>query len=443
MHANYIYAFKFSHLSWAYMKRASQKRTFKLTPYPEALKKLLETFQKRPLDYETVPVEEAMDWVLAEDIVADVDVPQTDVAMVDGYAVKSKDVAEASVANPILLKVVGKLYPWSKPSDAKIEDGQAVYVTCGAPIPEGADAVIMVENTILHGEKIEIRMPVRKGENIAYSGEDVKRGTLILKKGSILRPQDIGVLAGLGIKKVKVFRKPKVAVIATGNELIELSRKDPTRIVDNYALIVSGLISKMGANPVRLGIAPDDLEETKKKIEEALQKADIVVTIGGCSMGEKDFVPEAVNALGEPGIIVHGIKVKPGKVTGFGMVKGKPVVMLPGLFASTMAGLYLILAPLIGLYTGLRMENLLPTVKSKISHDIDPENKLRYRFLPVRVKNVEGEFYAEIVSGGPNSLSRFLNSNGFILVPPKESLKKGDEVNVTLFSEEEFSRFHD
>jgi len=234
-----------------------------------------------------------------------------------------------------------------------------------------------------------------------------------------------------------------VAVIATGNELIELSRKDPTRIVDNYALIVSGLISKMGANPVRLGIAPDDLEETKKKIEEALQKADIVVTIGGCSMGEKDFVPDAVNALGEPGIIVHGIKVKPGKVTGFGMVKGKPVVMLPGLFASTMAGFYLILAPLIGLYTGLRMENLLPTVKAKISHDIDSENKLRYRFLPVRVKNVEGEFYAEIVSGGPNSLSRFLNSNGFILVPPKESLKKGDEVNVTLFSKEEFSRLHD
>lgn len=424
------------------MKRTAQKRTFKLTPYPEALKKLFETFQKKPLDYETVPVEDALDRVLAEDIAADVDIPKTDIAMVDGYAVKSKDVAKASVTHPILLKVTGELYPWSKPSDAKMEDGQTVYVTCGAPIPDEADAVIMVENTILHSGKIEVRRTTKKGENIARSGEDIKRGTPILKKGSILRPQDIGILAGLKIRKVKVFKKPKVAIIATGNELIELSREDPKRIVDNYALIISGLISKMGGAPIRLGIAPDDLEETKKRIGEALQNADIVVTIGGCSMGEKDFVPDAVNAIGNPGVLIHGVKVKPGKVTGFGMVKGKPVVMLPGLFASTMAGFYLILAPLIGLYMELRMEQLLPTVTAKMSHSLDSDERPRYRFLPVRVKRLEGKFYAEIVSGGPNSLSRFLNSNGFILVPPKMGLKKNEEVNVTLFSKEEFSRLY-
>ncbi|MEM2440717.1 MAG: molybdopterin molybdotransferase MoeA [Candidatus Bathyarchaeia archaeon] len=425
------------------MKRTAQKRTFKLTSYPEALRSLLETFKKRPSDYETVPVGEALDRVLAEDIVADVDIPKTDVAMVDGYAVKSKDVAEASVTHPVMLNVVGKLYPWNKPSDAKMGDGQAVYVTCGAPIPNEADAVIMVENTILYGDKIEIRRPIRKGENIAHSGEDIKKGALILKKGAILRPQDIGILAGLGIRNVKVFRKPKVAIIATGNELIELSREDPTRIADNYALIISGLISKMGGAPIRLGIVPDDLEETKKKIREALQNADMVVTIGGCSMGEKDFVPDAVNSIGDPGVLVHGIEVKPGKVTGFGMINEKPVVMLPGLFASTMAGFYLILAPLIGLYMGLRMEQLLPTVTAKMSHSLDSDEKPRHRFLPVCVKRLEGEFYAEIVSGGPNSLSRFLNSNGFILVPPKKGLKKNEEVNVTLFSKEEFSRFHD
>lgn len=425
------------------MKRTNQKRTLKLTSYPEALKKLYETFKKGPLDYEIVPVEGALDRVLAEDIVADVDIPQTDIAMVDGYAVKSEDVAEASVTHPILLRVVAKLYPWSKSSSVKLEHGQAVYVTCGAPIPKGADAVVMVENTILHGEKIEIRRPIRKGENIAHSGEDIKRGTLILKKGSILRPQDIGILAGLGIKKVRVFRKPRVAIIATGSELVELCREDPARIVDNYALIISGLISKMGGEPTRLGIAPDDLEETKKKICEALQNADIVVTIGGCSMGEKDFVPDAVASLGDPGILVHGIKVKPGKVTGFGMVDGKPVVMLPGLFASTMAGFYLILAPLIGLYLGLKTEQMLPTVAARMGHDLAPDGKPRYRFLPVLVKRSEGKFYAEVALGGPNSLSRFLNSNGFILVPPRKGLKKGEEVNVTLFSKEEFGRFHE
>ncbi|MEM3797656.1 MAG: molybdopterin molybdotransferase MoeA [Candidatus Bathyarchaeia archaeon] len=424
------------------MKRTNQKRTFKLTSYPDALARLYETFQKRSLDCEFVPIEKSMDRVLAEDIVANVEIPKTDIAVVDGYAIKSKDVAEASVGHSILLKVAGKLYPWSKPSDVELADGQAVYVTCGAPVPNGADAVIMVENTILHGEKIEIRNPVRRGENIAYAGEDVKRGNLLLKKGSILRPQDIGILAGLGIKEVKVFKKPRVAIIATGNELIELSREDPTRIVDNYALIISGLISKIGGEPARLGVAPDDLQETKKKIGEALENADVVVTIGGCSMGEKDFVPDAINALGPPGVLTHGIKVKPGKVTGFGMVKEKPVVMLPGLLASTMAGFYLILVPLIGLYTGVTMEHLLPTVSAKISQDLDPDMKHRHRFLPVRVKLVEGEFYAEIVSGSPSSLSRFLNSNGFILIPPKKGLKKNEKVNVTLFSKEEFSRFH-
>lgn len=422
------------------MKRTNQKRTFKLTSYPEALEKLFKTFLEKSIDQEIVPVEESIDRVLAEDIVADVDLPPTDIAMVDGYAVKSKDVVKASIKKPILLKVIGKLYPWSSWTDAKLADGQAVYVTCGAPIPNGADAVIMVENTILHNEKIEIRKPVRKGENIAHAGEDVKRGSLLLKKGSLLRPQDVGILAGLGIRKIKVFKKPRVAIIATGNELIELNRKDPTRIVDNYALIISGLISKIGGGPARLGISPDDLQETKNKISEALENADIVVTIGGCSVGERDFVPDAINALGPPGVLIHGIKVKPGRVTGFGMVGGKPVVMLPGLFASTMAGFYLILAPLIGLYTGLKSGNMLPTITARMSHELDSDGKPHYRFLPVRVKCLKGKFYAEIVPGSPNSLSRFLNSNGFILIPPKKCLKKNEEINVTLFSKEEFQR---
>lgn len=425
------------------MRRTDQKRVLRLTSYPEALEKLFETFQDKFLGYETISIEESVDRVLGEDIIAEANIPQTDIAIVDGYAIKSKDVAEASITHPVLLEIVGKLYPWSNPSDARLSDGQAIYITCGAPLPEGADAVIMVENTILRNGRIEIRRSVKRGENVAYAGEDIRRGNMILRKGSILRPQDIGVLAGLGIKEVKVFKKPRVAIIATGDELIELSKRDPTRIVDNYALIISGLILKMGGEPVRLGVAPDDLHEIKRKIGKALEDADVVVTIGGCSMGEKDFVPDAVNSLGQPGVLIHGIKVKPGRVTGFGMIGGKPIVMLPGLFASTMAGFYLILAPLIGLYAGLKGGNILPVVIAKMSHDLDSDEKPYYRFLPVRIRFYDGKFYAEIVSGGPTSLSRFLNSNGFILVPPRKDLKKDEEVNVTLFSKEEFSKFLD
>ncbi|MEM3703727.1 MAG: molybdopterin molybdotransferase MoeA [Candidatus Bathyarchaeia archaeon] len=425
------------------MLRSDQKRIFKLTSYDDALKKLLQMSCAKPISYETVPLERAMGRVLAEDVKSEVDIPPTDQAVVDGYALKSKDTVKASLHTPVKLKVVGKLYPWSTSTDFNLASGQAVYVTCGTPMPQGADAVVKVENTILHYEEIEIRYAVKTGENVALAGEDLKKQSLILRKGEVLRPQDIGILAGAGIKKVKVFKRPRVAIIATGNELFELSKKDPTRIVDNYALIMSGLISKLGGIPIRLGIAPDDLSEIKRKIGEGVEKADIVVTIGGCSVGEKDLVPDAINSFGEPGVIVHGVKVTPGRVTGFGLVKGKPVVMLPGLIASTIAGFYLILAPLIGLCSGLKKTCLLPTVSAKIDQDFQMGGRPYCRFLSIRLKQVNGILTAEPVAGGSSSLRRFAESNGLILVPPRKNLKRGEAVNVTLFSCEEFAKFLD
>ncbi|MEM2321258.1 MAG: molybdopterin molybdotransferase MoeA [Candidatus Bathyarchaeia archaeon] len=425
------------------MERIEPKRSLKLAPYPEALEKLFKVFQSRSFEYESISVEESIGRVLTEDIIANVDAPERDIAMVDGYTVKFKDVSGASAEKPVLLKIIGKFYPWDNPVGVKLLEGEAAYVTCGAPLPEGADAVIMVENAVFRDGKIEVRRPVKEGENVIHAGEDIRRGDIILRAGSILRPQDVGVLAGLGIRKVNVARKPRVAIIATGNELIELSKREPARIADNYALIVSGLISRIGGEPLRLSIAPDDLDEIKRRIKEALESADIIVTVGGCSMGEKDFVPDAVNSLGQPGVIIHGIRVKPGKVTGFGMVRGKPIVMLPGLLASTMAGFYLIFVPLISLYMGLKVEQLLPTITVRMGHDLDLDEKPLYRFLPVRIKGQEGKLYAEAVPGGPNSLSRFVKANGFILIPPKKRLRREEEVSVTLYSKDEFSRFFD
>jgi len=423
------------------VERADQKRIFKLMPYNEALERLLEVVCVKPIDYETVSLERALGRVLAEDVTSEVDIPETDRAVVDGYAIRSEDTLEVSLKNPVTLRIVGKLYPWSFSTDIDVSAGQAIYVTCGAPIPRGADAVVRVENTVLHDGEIEIRRPVRAGENIAPAGEDIKKGSSILRRGEVLRPQDIGVLAGIGVMEVKVFRKPRVAIIATGNELFELSKRDPTRIVDNYALVISGLISRLGGVPIRLGIAPDNLPEIKRKIGEAVEKADIIVTIGGCSVGEKDLVPDAINSFGKPGIIVHGIRVKPGKVTGFGVVGGKPIVMLPGLIGSTLAGFYLILAPLIGLYSGLKEDNVLPVISAKINQDLHADERPLYKFLPVCVRRVNGTLIAEPISGGSSNLSRFIKSNGFILVPPRKTLEKGEEVNVTLFSKEEFTRF--
>lgn len=425
------------------MKRTDQKRVFKLVSYETALKKLFEVAHTIPAKYEIIPVQISMGRVLAEDIMAKVDIPQTDQASVDGYALKSEDTIKASLRESVTLKIVAKLYPWSAPTGVTISKGQAAYVTCGAPIPRGADAVVKVENTLLNDGKIEVRHAVKTGENIIKAGEDIKKESLILEKCKVLRPQDLGILAGIGIRRVKVFKRPKVAIIATGSELFELSKKDPKRIVDNYALTISGLISDLGGIPIRLGIAADDLSEIQKKINEALEKADIIVTIGGCSMGEKDLVPEALNSFGEPGICVHGIKVKPGKVTGFGVIRGKPAVMLPGLIASTIAGFYLILAPLIGTYIGSEGGHILPVVNAKLKQDLRADRQPLYRFLPVKIRMGGGGFAAEPVSGGPGSLQRFVNSNGFILVPPNKTLKKDEVVEVTLFSKEELQHLNE
>jgi len=425
------------------MQRADQKRIIKLTPYEEALEKLFGMEQIKPAGCEIVSVEKSVGRVLAEDVTSEVDVPQTSRTLVDGYALRSEDTLEASHKNPVTLRIVGKLYPWSLPTDARLSTGQAIYVTCGAPIPYEADAVVKVENTVLRDGEVEIRCAIKAGDNIAPAGEDVKKGSLVLRKGKVLRPQDVGVLAGIGVKTVKVFKKPKVAIIATGNELFELSKRDPTRIVDNYALTVSSLIWELGGFPIRMGISPDDLSEIRKKISEAVERADIIVTIGGCSVGEKDLVPDAVNSFGKPGIIVHGIRVKPGKVTGFGVVKGKPIVMLPGLISSTLAGFYLIVAPLIGLYSGLSVDNILPVIFAQMSQDLQAETRPLYRFTPVRVRKVDGELIAEPVLGGSGVLSKFVKSNGFVLIPPRKALKKGEKVKVTLFSKEEFVSFFD
>lgn len=424
------------------MQRADQKRIIKLTPYDEALEKLFKMKQIKPVSYEVVSIEKCVGRVLAEDITSEVDIPPTNRALVDGYALRSEDTLEASPKNPVTLRIVGKLYPWSLSTDARLSRGQAIYVTCGAPIPLEADAVVKVENTVLRDGEVEIRRVVKAGDNVAPAGEDVKKGSLILESGRVLRPQDAGVLAGIGVRTVKVFKKPRVAVIATGNELFELSKRDPTRIVDNYALIISGLIWELGGIPIRLGISPDDLSEIKRKISEAVEVADIIVTIGGCSVGEKDLVPDAINSFGKPGVIVHGIRIKPGKVAGFGVVEGKPVVMLPGLISSTLAGFYLIVAPLISLYSGLNKDNL-PFIVAQMGQDLQAETRPLHRFMPVRVKRVDEKLVAEPVIGGSGVLSKFIESNGFILIPPKKALKKGEKVKVTLFSKEEFASFFD
>ena len=380
------------------MNRPDIRRLPKRADPFEAQKLLLEAVGKNAKPAETVPLQEALGRVLAQDVFSSLDIPSYDKTFIDGYAINPTETANASPQNPAVLKITGKLFPADYPTAKQVKRGEAVYVACGAPIPKGAAATVKVEETRLREGTIELLRKIEVNEGIIPRGDDVKKGTLVLGKGQLLRPQDLGLLASVKLTTVEVFKKPVVAIISGGDELLKQCQKDPLVIANNYALVVAGLASELGAKPRLQGIMPDVQDKVVEIIREALAVSDIVVTIGGTSVGVKDFMPDAVNALGKPGVVVQGVLLRPGAISGFGLVNGKPVIMLPGHIGSCIAGFYLFAAPLIHL------------------------------------KRSDGKLTAEPTEGGSSALTTIVKSNGYTIIPPHAKLEKGQEVAVCLFS---------
>ncbi len=401
----------------------------------EAQKQLLDAVRSNVMPSEMVPLEEALGRVLAKDVFSDVNIPDHDKTFIDGYAINAQDTKDASTAKPAVFKVMGKLFPSDYPTTVEIAHGEAVYVACGAPIPKGASATIKVEQTRLKDDKIEALRELKPGEGLIPLADDVKKGSLVFKKGHVLRPQDIGLLASIGAIEAEVVKKPCIAIISGGDELIKQCTKNPEKIANNYALVVGGLASELGAQPKLLGIMPDALESVQAKIGEALADSDIVVTIGGSSVGVKDFVPDAINALGKPGVVVQGILLRPGAVSGFGVVGGKPVVMLPGHIGSCIAGFFLFVAPLISHYN--RQIGMLPQLSAKLDEAF--ETGPQFQFLLVNVKRIEGKFVAVPVEGGSSALTTIVKSNGYCIIPPHTKLVEGSRIDVSLFGKLELS----
>jgi molybdenum cofactor synthesis domain-containing protein len=419
------------------VNRPDIKRMPKRANPLEAQKQLLDAVRVTKLHIETIPLAEALGRVLAKDVLSDVNIPDYDKTFVDGYAINPQQTKGASVNTPVTFKVVGKLFPADYPTTAEVRSGEAVYVACGAPIPKGAASTVKVEETRLSGDRIQVVREIKPGEGIIPQGDDVKKGALIFRKGQDLRPQDLGLLASIGLTKIEVFEKPTIAILSGGDELIKQCQKEPEKIVNNYALIVAGLASELGASAAPLGIMPDSLDKVQAKIGDALAQADIVVTIGGSSVGVKDFVPDAVNSLGKPGVVAHGVLLRPGAVSGFGIVNGKPVVMLPGHIASCIAGFYLFVAPLISRYVGLEGAGMLPRLTAELTEESD--SGPQFTFLLLHITRAEGKFLAQPVQGGSSALTTIVKSNGYTIVSPHTTLAKGSKVEVNLLGKLELS----
>jgi molybdopterin molybdotransferase len=397
----------------------------KLTNIDEALSTLLKKLKPERLESEQIPIHTASGRVTAEGFQAKNDLPPFDRSAVDGYAVKAQDTFGASQFNPKTLKLT---------ENEGVREGEARQIWTGNPLPRGADAVIMLEYTKRIKEKIEVGMSVTPGGNVSKKGEDVQRGEVAIKAGTRLKPHHLGLLAALGATHVNVVKKPKIAILSTGNELVELGHKPkPTQMVETNRLILSSMCQELGAESLDLGIAKDDLKEISAKIRGGLEKADVVITTGGTSVGYPDLVPLVVNQIGTPGVIVHGVAMRPGMPTALSILQGKPVFILSGNPVAAMIGFEVFVRPLLLKLLGVEREPR-PTLKARLTRRVASALGRRV-FLRVRVFERNGEFFAEPVRiKGAGVLSTMTKANGYVKIPEnREGLEEGESVIVHLF----------
>ncbi len=392
----------------------------------DALSALSNVSFKR-IEHETVDIKEACGRILAEDVVAKYNVPHFDRSAVDGYAVVAEDTFGASLNNPVMLKIAGEVEMGEKP--IRMGRGEAVRVSTGSALPEGANAVVMLEYTKEVDGFVEIYKPVVPFENVSKEGEDVRKGEVVLKAGEILQPQDIGVLTSLGYTSVKVLKVPKVAIVSTGNELVEVGERiEVGKVVNSNAYMLYCALKRYNCEPLIYGIVRDNFDDLKKALIQALNVSDCVITTGGTSVGKGDLVPEVVKEVGK--IIFHGISIKPGMPTGLGVVDGKPVLMLSGFPVACLIGFELIFPHVLSKLTGVRVvKRRGEVVKAKLKRRIPSKAGVR-TFARVIYKDGLAEPF---MTSGSGILSSMIKANGVVVVPEeKEGFEEGEEVDVIL-----------
>ena len=301
-----------------------------------------------PLPGETAPLAEASGRVLAADLTAGHDWPLMSRSCMDGYAVSARDLFGASETNPGYLECTATL-PIDRLPDMPVEPGSCARISTGGVLPEGADAVVMVEHTgEMDGTTIEVRKSVAPGENVMQRGEDARQGKTLLPAGTVMRPQEIGLAAALGFGELPLARRPKVGILSTGDELIEISGTPrPGQVRDVNTSTVAALAALAGGIPRTYGIIKDDLESLTAGLAEAVRDNDLVLLSGGSSIGVRDLTVAALDAVGDSEILAHGVALSPGKPTILGRASGKPVLGLPGQVTSAQVVMHVLVLPLI------------------------------------------------------------------------------------------------
>jgi putative molybdopterin biosynthesis protein len=408
----------------------------KLVTYDEAKNIINQTLKPKPLGTQEIPLLQAHNRVLAQDVTSTLDIPPFNRSTVDGYAVQAQDTYGAEENQPVKITICGTVNIGEIPKGT-VTKGKAAEIVTGAPVPKGADAIVMVEDTNKEGNDLLIYNSVTPNENIQKKGTDIKNGETILKTDSLLGSREIGVLAALGLAKVKVYKIPTVAVLSTGGEVTEPGKElPPGKIFDINAYTLSTAVWESGGKPVYLGVVPDEKTELRKALEKALGSADMVLTSGGVSVGPKDIIPKTVDSLGKPGVFISGIAVKPGKPATIALIGEKPVFSFPGHPTSALLIFHLLARPVLQIMAG-RNPQEKATVKAVAANRMFSA-KGRRTFIPIKLKlGASKKWIAEPVeTGASGAITTLAKADGFVEIPENQQFIDADEeVTVFLFKE--------
>ncbi|MGZ7108480.1 MAG: molybdenum cofactor synthesis domain-containing protein [Methanobacterium sp.] len=374
---------------------------------------------------ERISLKNAYRRVLAEDIYATIDLPPFDRVLMDGYAVKAEDTFGASEDEPSILKLLETVMAGEVASKT-VKKGTCIEVSTGAPLPEGADAVVMIEYSEIEDGNIHIFDSVAMNQNIAKRGSDVKKGDLLLSEGILLSHDKIGVLAAVGVVELNVYKKPKVAVISTGNEIIEYDKSlKYGKIYDINSPTISNAVKSCGCTPIYSGVAKDDYEDLKNNIEQYLD-ADMIITSGGTSAGAGDVLRSVLDDIGE--VFVHGIALKPGKPTIIGMVNDKAIFGLPGNPAAALIVFHVLVAPYLrkmASRSSIRKSNLLKLKIASRYHS----TRGRHQYVLVKI---DGNTAHPILKDS-GAITAIAEADGYFEIPKNvEIIMEGSEIEVVL-----------
>jgi molybdopterin molybdotransferase len=382
---------------------------------------------------ETIPVLQSLGRILAVSVVSKVYLPPFSRSSMDGYAVKASDTKGAAGNSPIELRLIGEV-PMGAAADFSLQQGEAAAIHTGGMLPSGADAVVILEDCKPPKDgHVVIQNSVKKDENVLLKGEDVKPGDLLLERGQRIRVEEVAGLQALGMTEVDVFNAPRIAVLSSGDEIVPPGQDlQPGQVYDVNTGALSAFIQKNGGIPVRYAVFKDDplmFDATSKR---AFNETDAIVFTAGSSASSRDITAETIQKLGKPGVIVHGIAVRPGKPTILALCDGKPVIGLPGNPVSALVIARLFLAPLIRRLAGQTQEEIEPVIQGVLLKSI-PSTPAKDEFFPVVLKKVEGQVQVEPIFFKSNFIFNLAKAQGLVLVPAgTDQIEAGYKVDIIL-----------